>query len=202
MKVLEYVIQEIELDAKKCGYQLNHIVDIKLSPIKFSDMTIETTLTSHAVKWPTGLSATVISPLTSNAHTMDIREDVNLTHAFWSEINTSWGIMIFTGTFPANLSTLTPTSTTPAPQVQPSPWGQSISSTYQPPAMTVLPAAAYHAGWGWGGGGGGTGQVVSSNSCPVCSTEAVDKHFSSFSFKYCPQCKEDIEFLSKKQQSA
>jgi hypothetical protein len=34
--------------------------------------------------------------------------------------------------------------------------------------------------------------------CPVCAGTAEEKHFSSFSYFYCPVCKEDVDILAKK----
>lgn len=182
MKVLEYVVQEIEADSKKCNYNLKHIVEIKLNPTQYASMLTEGYTTPCVIT--TGINTGIT--VSSGYQLVIVTEDKNLTTTFWAEMNTSWGIMIFTGTFPANLNAAvgsingvpTPGTVVPQQWAKPSFWASTNSTQQEINKVSSM--------------------VAHSNSCPVCYTEAEDKSFSSFSYKYCPKCKEDIDFLAKK----
>lgn len=38
-------------------------------------------------------------------------------------------------------------------------------------------------------------------NCPVCGSKPEKKVFATFTYEFCPSCKEDVEYLKKKQQT-
>lgn len=203
MTLYDFLMDEIHNNNIKNNMHKITSACINLPPDRFDRVVLEKSLLTY---WPHA-----IGDECCNVGNLLFVKDIGLFKSFSATVICTNGLLGFYGDFSLfdqlNNISPTPRAAPPSPPIMqapvytggvgiagslgnsPTPPGGSLSTYNGVSFNPVIPLLESKAS--------AEGVHVASNVCPVCKTEAEDKTFSTFSYKYCPKCKEDIAHLIK-----